>query len=509
MQIKITTGDITASQADTVITNLFEGVTAPAGATNALNRALNGTIRQLIDSGDITGRQNEITVIYPHGAIPAQRVLIVGLGQRDKFSLETVRVAMSTAMQHARKLNAKNVATIVHGAGVAGLPAEPATQATIEGAVLGLHQYHGLKAPADNEPTIETLTITEIDTTKLDDIKTGLAAAQAITAGVTLARDLLLAPPNVATPTFLAETAAQIAADHGLTVTIGDRAWAAEHKMGAFLAVAQGSSDEPRFIILEHNADRADELDTLVFVGKGVTFDTGGISIKPTAGMVDMKTDMGGAAAVLGAMKAVAALNIPLHIVGLAPCTDNKPDAAAYRPSDVITASNGKTIEIISTDAEGRMCLADALVYAERFNPSAVIDLATLTGSCVVALGQGIAAGLFTNYDFLRDQLVAAGDASHERVWPLPLWSDYRSAIDSDVADMKNSGGRFGGVSTSAIFLREFTNYPWVHLDIAGMAYTNQTANPYATKKATGYGVRLLTEFARRWQPEAEIGANS
>jgi leucyl aminopeptidase len=212
-----------------------------------------------------------------------------------------------------------------------------------------------------------------------------------------------------------------------------------------------------------------------------------------------MKGDMGGAAAVFGAMKVIADLDLPLHVVGITPCTENMPDADAYRPADVITASNGKTIEIISTDAEGRMVLADALVYAQRYNPKAVIDLATLTGSCIVALGQGIAAGLFSTDQSLSDKLVAAGEETSERVWPLPLWDEYREAINTDVADMKNSGGRMGGVGTSAIFLREFTDYTWAHLDIAGVAMLEKAAKPYTQNGATGFGVRLLVEFLRNW----------
>jgi len=275
---------------------------------------------------------------------------------------------------------------------------------------------------------------------------------------------------------------------------VGDREWAAEHHMGAFLAVAQGAGEPPKFIVLEHNADR-DDLKTVLLVGKGVTFDTGGISIKPSEGMPTMKSDMGGAAAVLGAMEVVGRLNFPLRVIGIVPCTENMPDANAYRPADVITASNGKTIEIISTDAEGRMILADALVYAGRYKPDMVVDLATLTGACMVALGK-VAAGLFSNDDALRDRLLAAGEQTHERLWPLPLWDDYKNDIKSDVADMKNSGGRFGGVATSAVFLKEFTDYPWAHLDIAGMALTEKD-DAYVLTGGTGYGVRLLTQFLR------------
>jgi leucyl aminopeptidase len=267
--------------------------------------------------------------------------------------------------------------------------------------------------------------------------------------------------------------------------------------MGAFLAVAKGAGEPPKFIILEHYGARTPG-ETIVLVGKGITFDTGGISIKPGERMGLMKNDMGGAAAVLGTMAAIGQLRLPLNVVGIAPSTENMPDANAYRPADVIKASNGKTIEIISTDAEGRMVLADGLVYAARYQPAAVIDLATLTGACVVALGQGVAAGLFTNDEGLGDKLVAAGKATKERVWPLPLWDDYRESIKSDVADLKNSGGRMGGVGTSAIFLKAFTDYPWAHVDIAGMVMSERDQT-YTPAGATGFGVRLLTEFLRRW----------
>ncbi len=267
--------------------------------------------------------------------------------------------------------------------------------------------------------------------------------------------------------------------------------------MGAFLAVAKGAGEPPKFIVLEHNSQR-DDLPTISLVGKGITFDTGGISIKPSQRMGLMKSDMGGAAAVLGTMKAIGLLGLPLRIIAIAPCTENMPDANAYRPADVIKASNGKTIEIISTDAEGRMVLADGLVYAKQYNPDAVVDLATLTGACVVALGQGMAAGLFSNDEELSQKLVTAGTSTQERVWPLPLWSDYRDAIKSNVADMKNSGGRMGGVATSAVFLQEFTDYPWAHLDIAGMAFSEKQKD-YVPAGGTGYGVRLLIEFLRNW----------
>ncbi len=497
MDLKVTQGSIQDSSADTLIVNLFDDVHAPGGATGAIDQALDGAIRDLIAGGDLSGKAGEVAVIYPRGTLAARRVLVVGLGQREGFTLEGVRQAAAAAIKRARELKARHVATIVHGAGIAGLPAAAAAQATVEGALLTLYTYDAARQKADKPHEIESLTLVEHDGSKLDEIERGLATAVALNAGVSLARDLVNMPPNVATPKKLAAVATQIAEDHNMDLTVGGRKWAAKHGMGAFLAVAQGAGFPPKFIVLEHNADRQD-LDTIVLVGKGITFDTGGISIKPSERMGAMKSDMGGAAAVLGAMKTIGLLNLPLHVVGIAPCTENMPDALAYRPADVITASNGKTIEIISTDAEGRLVLADGLVYAQKYRPQAVIDLATLTGSCVVALGLGMGAGLFSSDDALRDQLLAASQSTQERLWPLPLWDDYFQAIKSDVADMKNSGGRMGGVATSAIFLKQFTDYAWAHLDIAGMALAERERG-YVPAGGTGFGVRLLVEFLQNW----------
>jgi leucyl aminopeptidase len=497
IQINVEQGSIQEVEADTIILNLFEGVKEPGGATRAVDKDLDGAITELIANGDFSGKSSEIAVVYPRGAITARRVILVGLGKRDEFDLETVRKAAAFAIKRARDQNGKKVATIVHGGNVSGINIADAAQATVEGSILALYRYRANKQIDEPDSKIQSLYIVEFDDRKLPDIESGVNTAKAVTSGVYLARDLVNLPPNIATPTKMASVAGEIAEECGMKLTVGDHQWAAEHQMGAFLAVAKGAGEPPKFIILEYKGDHKG-LDTLVLVGKGITFDTGGISIKPTAGMGKMKSDMAGAAAVLGTMLTAGMLDLPLHIIGIAPCTENMPDANAYRPADVITASNGKTIEIVSTDAEGRMVLADGLVFAGDYKPQAVIDLATLTGSCVIALGKGIAAGLFSNEDKLRDRLVSSSKATYERTWPMPLWDDYKRKIKSDVADMKNSGGQYGGVGTSAIFLKEFTNYPWAHLDIAGMALTDKESG-YITSGGTGFGVRLLVDFLRDW----------
>ena len=419
MKINIAQGNLLANEADTIVVNLFQGVTSPGGATGAVDLALTGAISDLIAGGDFTGKCGEVAVLYPRGAINARRVLVAGLGDRETFDLEEVRQAAAAAIKRARDLKADHVATIVHGAGIGGLPVDAAAQAVVEGTLLALYRYPAPKQTAEPVHDIETLSIVEFDDGKMAAIESGAASGQALATGVCLARDLVNSPANLATPTYLAGAAKEIARAHGLNYFAGGRKWARHQKMGAFLAVAQGAGEKPKFVVLEHNGDRPD-LDTIVLVGKGITFDTGGISLKPVLDMGAMKGDMGGAAAVLGAMKAVALLDLPLHVVAITPFTENMPDANAYRPADVITASNGKTIEIISTDAEGRMVLADALVYAQRYKPHAVVDVATLTGSCVTALGQGVAAGLFANEDSLAERLLSASNQSSEKIWRLP-----------------------------------------------------------------------------------------
>jgi leucyl aminopeptidase len=499
MEIKVSGGKLQESSADTLVVNLFEDTTKSSGATAALDQLLGGAIQELIANGDLHGKLGEVSVLYPRGAIAAKRVLVTGLGPEEKLDLETVRRAAAHAIKKARELGAKHVASVVHGAGAGGLKLAEAAQAVGDGSQLALYKF---KAPGKKfvpPKEIESLTLVEADAKKLAEIEAGARISAAVCPAVCLARDLVSLPPNVATPSMLAQTAEEIAKAYGMKITVGDREWAAERKMGAFLAVAQAAHQPPRFIVLEHNAGRAD-LDTIVLVGKGITFDSGGISLKPSEKMEDMKSDMAGAAAVLCTMKVVGMLNISLHVVAIAPCTENVPGGGSYHPADVLTASNGKTIEIISTDAEGRLILADALVYAQQFKPKAVVDLATLTGACVVALGEWVSAGLFTTDDWLRDKLLASGTRMHERLWPLPLWDDYYKKIVSIVADMANTGGRNGGVGSSAIFLKEFTDYPWAHVDMAGMALIiKKLETPYTPWGATGYGVRLLVDFLRNW----------
>lgn len=486
--------NITQGQAETHATDaLIVFLSQPAEVPAALDAALGGALRELVEKGDFSGEAEQLAVIYPRGAIPAGRVILAGLGKTEKVTLESVRRASAVAVKRAQELGAGNATLTVPPVDVT-----TGVHAAVEAALLALWIYRGQKTTPDESKKLGGLTVLA-DKSSADAVAAGVRAGRAYANAAGLARDLANLPPNYCTPAYLAEQAQRVGENYGLSVEILEKHQMEALRMGALLAVAQASRNLPRFIIMQHNAARAAELETVVLVGKGVTFDTGGYSIKTADGMIGMKGDMSGAAAVIGAMQAIAELDVPLHVVGVVPASENLIDSVAYRPQDVITASNGKTIEIISTDAEGRLLLADALVYAGRFQPAAVIDIATLTGSIANALGN-VNAGLFSTDDGLRDAILGAGAAVHERLWPMPLMPEYRKFIDTDTADMKNSGGARGGAPIAAAFLQEFVDYPlWAHLDIAGV-FVDFAGNPYINAKGmNGFGARLLTEIVRNW----------
>ena len=504
MNIVVQQGGIQSVDADTVIVNLFQGVTHPGGATGAVDRALNGAITEVIAGGDLKGKPGETVVLYPRGAMPAQRVIVVGLGRADKFDLEGVREASGGAIKQAAKLGAKNVATIIHGGGIGGLDVTAATQAVVEGSMLAMYKYDAprRKKDEDDDPEPpETLTLVEFDQSKLEAIRAGAQAGQAIAESVYLARTLSNQPSNVATPSAIAEAAQKAAAEAGLRCDLLDEAQMRDLGMNALLAVTQGATQPAQFIIMKYEPPQAQTRRPVVLVGKGVAFDTGGYSLKPPNSMLGMKGDMSGASAVIGAMRAIGLLKGDVPVVGLVPTVENVISATAYKPNDVFIAKNGVSIEIISTDAEGRMILADALCYADAFNPAAVIDVATLTGGKVIALGERT-NGLFCDDESLRESLLAAGKIVGEPLWPLPLDPVYDRQIKSDVADIKNSGGRTASAVTAARFLAHFVGeWPWAHLDIAGSEFYSggpeQTPRSYMTKGATGTAVRTLVEFVR------------
>ncbi len=501
MLIDIKQGNILDIEADLMIVNLFEGVKAPGGATGAVDKALGGAISQLIELGDCSGKLGETTLLYTHGALPTPRVLVVGLGEATSFDGKQARVAAAKAIRAAKNAKARQVTTITHGAGIGDMDPIDAAQALVEATLLESYEMPADRSAKEDRPTIETVTIVEFDADNIPLLETGAQIGRIIAESAMFARDLAATPSNIATPTYIANKAVAMAQEVGLESHVMDWGEMEELGMNILLAVAKGSDEPPKFVILEHNKARADELPTIVFVGKGVTFDTGGYSLKRTDGMWQMKYDMSGAANVLGILRAAALLDLPLHVVGLTPLVENMINGHAQKPGDVYKGMTGKTMEVISTDAEGRMILADALAYAGRYKADAVIDQATLTGAISIALGAQ-AAGLFTEEDDLKTRLLAAAEATGERVWPMPMYDEYKDYIKSDFADVKNSTApnRFAGVSTSAKFLQHFIeDYPWAHLDIAGVSWTKKP-RPMYPKGAAAFGVRLLVQMLRNWE---------
>ena len=503
MNVLAAQGNILEHDADLVVVNLFDGVTAPEGATGAVDRALDGQISNVISAGDFEGKLNETLYLYTQGAIPARRVLLIGLGKQDDFTLDHARQVAAKAARTARDLGAKRVASIVHGAGIGGLDPTDAARAAAEGTTLGLYRYLRYSSD-DSKKELDSVTFVEADSAKFAEISAGVSEGIAIGGAQNFVRDLATTPGSDLPPAALAEAASTMAQEFGLQCTIlGPEEIAAEN-MNVILGVSRGSDQPCRFIVLDYTPAEATD-QTIVLVGKGITFDTGGLNLKPGDSMRHMESDMAGGAGVIGAMRLVGHFKPSVRVIGLVPASENMPGANAFKPGDILRAANGKTIEIDNTDAEGRLVLADALCYAQRYNPSAIIDMATLTGAVIVALGQH-AAGLMTNHAGLAARVKAAGDVTGERVWELPLWPEYEEQVKSPIADVKNTGGRAAGSITGAALLKLFVDEkPWVHLDIAGVDYTDLD-RPYIPKGSSGYGARLLFQIVRDWDNGLDSG---
>ena len=471
---------------------LAQGSALPASLAE-LDRAAGGVVNRAIKTGDFKGKRDETALLYPGNAKP-ERLLLVGMGKAGDITRNTIRRAAAVAAKRARALGAKQLAFAVAAEARNGVSPRDLGQVVVEGAAQGAWTFTEMKAALPTEdvkPEVESLAIVA-DAKDTKEVADGRRVGDAIAAGHRLTRYLQMLPGNVCTPSYLADRAKQLADQYGFTLTVLDRAQLQREGMGALLAVAQGSTQEPRFIVLDYRG--AGDAAPVVLVGKGVTFDSGGISIKPAQNMEDMKFDMSGAAAVLGTFAVLGRLKPKVNVVGIIPSTENLPSGTAVKPGDVVKSHLGKTIEIINTDAEGRLILCDALSYLRRYKPAAVIDIATLTGAVVVALGAHAIGAMGTD-EALLAEVRDAGERSGERCWPLPLWDDYRDMLKSDTADVKNSGGRGAGSITGGWFLKEFVEgYPWVHLDIAGTAYTEGEA-PHQTKGPTGVGVRLFSEL--------------
>jgi leucyl aminopeptidase len=462
---------------DALILLAVEGVSINNKALGASVSALLGKISK----DEFQGKKNELLLIPAPDDIKPKKILLAGLGKKDAIGPDGIRQAGGKALAHLRAAGVRRAALSTRT--LSELALSPSY--FVEGALLGLYTYDRYKKEKESK-TVTDITIVGKPSKALGD---QIETAKALAAGVSFARDLVNAPSNDMTPSDMAKSALALRG-RNLGVRVLEKKDCEKLGMGSYLAVSKGSAEPPKFIVLEYKGARRAPL---VLIGKSVTFDSGGINIKPSDGLEKMKYDMAGGAAVLGIMKAVAALKLPVSLVGILPAAENLPGGHATRPGDIVTAIDGTTIEIINTDAEGRLTLADALGYAKRFKPSAVIDIATLTGACSIAFGNETVAMMGTDRSLL-DTVKQAAEFTDEKVWEMPLYEEYREYLKSDVADIKNIGSRSGSLITSARFLKEFAgDTPWVHLDIAGTAWTEKD-KPYTPKGASGIGVRLIID---------------
>ncbi len=493
MDIQITTQTVQEVACDVLIV----GATSKAGesgialspAATSVDELLNGLITERNTEGEFKGSAGELLTIYPMGKLAAKRVIVIGLGKQGTISVQSLQRVSATAIRHAQRTGAHQIALSLF------IENTQAIQALIEGALLGLYTFRKYQSSHNDKETIQLRILT--GSMDEEDIEQIIHKGRILAEATNFARDLINEPPNVLTPGELANRAAAMAKQAGLECEIFEKEKIAELQMGGLLGVTRGSEEPPKFIILRYRGAPQSTEKGLALVGKGITFDTGGISIKPAAGMDEMKGDMGGAAAVIGAMQAIAGLKPALNVTALIPTCENMPSGTAYHPGDILRIMNGKTIEIVNTDAEGRLILADALSYASKEGLSPIIDLATLTGAIVVALGSTM-TGLFSNDEPLTNEIIAAGRAAGEKYWPMPMDEEYGDLIKSDIADIKQTGGRAASSIIAAKILENFVgDARWAHLDIAGTSY-NDGKKPYQEKGATGVAVRTLAELAVR-----------
>ena len=496
LQVEAKQGHIEREGLEVVVATHFEGEAGLKAEAAVFDKALGGTLLEVVKSGEFEGKIGETLLVHSQGKIPSKRLLLVGLGKKKDFQLDSLRQAFGHAVRRVRHAKAGAFAAALPPLLPRGGTAIDAAQAMTEGAILGSYQFTEYRSENNGAPKEVThFVVVTSDKGKLKQIVEGVRRGTATAEAAVLTRDLCNHPSNVMTPTRIAEEAKTIAKEQGVTLKILEKDEMEELGMGALLGVARGSHEPPKFIILEYKGPKTTkESRPIVLVGKTITFDTGGISLKPADNMEQMKADMTGGAEVLATLRAVARLRLSTHVIGLLPVAENMPGGRAMKPGDIVKTLSGKTVEVQNTDAEGRLILADALAYAARYKPAAVIDIATLTGACVVALGQ-FAIGMFGTNETLKRRVQAAGQKSGERVWEMPLWDEYFEQLKSDVADMRNIGGRGGGMITAALFLSKFAaEYPWVHLDIASTDWSERE-RAYLPKGPTGIGTRLLLQY--------------
>ncbi len=501
MEIKAILGNIYEIECDALVVGMFEGEKPEEGLLADLDKRSGGVIASLVETGEFTGKSSESAYIHNPGGMKARRLLLLGAGKQEEFTADGVRKMAGTAARTLRGKKARSFAFVRPPAlaALAEFPIGESAQAAVEGALFSLFEPDKYHTSDKTEDHLETLTFAVSITHdgagagNLDELKRGVERGRIIAEAANFAREIINEPSNVMTPTELARKAEEVAKDYGLELDVLEEAGMKDLGMGSLLGVAQGSAEPAKLIVLRYTPKAASD-ETIAIVGKGVTFDTGGISIKPSDGMEKMKYDMAGGATTIAAMRAIAQIKPSVNVIGVVPAVENMPGGRAQRPGDVVRSMSGKTIEVINTDAEGRLILCDAISYARKLGATKIVDLATLTGAVSVALGDVYVAILGNNQEWI-DAVMAAGKRAGEKLWQLPLTSEYREQIKSEIADIKNVGGRKAGTITAAYFLREFVDdVPWAHLDIAGTAW-NENGKPYLAVGPTGVCVRTLVSL--------------
>jgi leucyl aminopeptidase len=500
MEIKIVPGEITRMKAGAIVLGYFAGALSLEGPLAEADAALEGAITQMISEGEIKGKPGEITLIHTLGKLPAGKLVILGMGRSEALTLDQVRAHSAEVGRFLRQKGVTGFVLSALGVGQNGITAEAAAQAMTEGVILGTYTFRYYVTKNADFEAIKEIIIVAPGEVEVAAMLNGYNQGRIMAEAASLARDMVNEPSNVMTPTRMAAKAEELAQQCGLEFAVIEREQLQNLGMGGLLGVAQGSQQPPKFISLFYQGRGSREID-LALVGKAVTFDSGGISIKPSEKMDEMKGDMAGGAAVMAAISAIARLRPQINVVAYIPATENLPSGSALKPGDILRIMNGKTVEIISTDAEGRLILADALSYAVRQGARRIVDVATLTGSCRIALGT-ICSGVFANNQTLADQVIDAGAVVGELLWQMPMYEEYKELNKSEIADIKNTGGRYGGAIAAAQFLAEFSGgNPWVHLDIAGTDISDKERG-YLVKGATGIPVRTLVKLALRLAKE-------
>ena len=495
MKVTVIKDNIEDIIADAVVVGVYEGIKSPGTDLTDIDKQLGGIISDMMSGDDFKGKEGETLLIYTLGKIPAKKVLLLGLGKEKDFDGDTIRKVVGKAVKQLEKSKTDTAAILAVGLDKAVSP-EVLGQCIVEGAMLASYKFNKYKTDnKDDENNIKEIYIVSAGNSVIDGINKGISIGSALADGTIIARDLVNEPSNVLTPEAMADKAVEIAEKHGLEIKVSGKEDMEKLGMGSFLGVTQGSDKPPKLITIKYfGGDKDDEV--LGLVGKGLTFDSGGISIKPSSGMDEMKGDMGGAAAVLGAMNVIGVLRPKVNVIAVVGACENMPSGKAYKPGDILTSMGGKTIEVLNTDAEGRLVLIDCITHTLKQGATRLVDLATLTGACIVALGNTVSALISNDDEFVEKVKIAAGNAG-EKVWQLPSYPEYKEQIKSDIADLKNTGGKGAGTITAGLFLGEFVGEnPWVHIDIAGTSMITDDKSGLV-KGATGVGVRTLYHLAK------------